>query len=70
MEELDVTEVVATLGKQGSVFDKLMDRYMVLQELMQCEDEIAKARASDVTDIDAIRVVADRRRKLLEKINQ
>ena len=67
--DLDVSEVVATLEKQAVAFDNLMERYTVLQELMQCEDEIAKARSSDITDIDAIRVLADRRRKLLEKIN-
>ena len=67
--DLDVSEVVAPLEKQAVAFDNRMERYTVLQELMQCEDEIAKARSSDITDIDAIRVLADRRRKLLEKIN-
>ena len=67
--DLDVAEVVATLEKQAVAFDNLMARYTVLQELMQCEDEIAKARSSDITDIDAIRLLADRRRKLLAKIN-
>ena len=67
--DLDVAEVVATLEKQAVAFDNLMERYTVLQELMQCEDEIAKARSSDITDIDAIRLLADRRRKLLAKIN-
>ena len=65
---MDTFEVSQRLAELETVFQGLMDRYTVLQELMRCEEEIGEQRQRASADIGAIRATSDKRRALLQKV--